>query len=182
MTAHAALETRRVQLRPFAESDAPALTDAAEASAAELRRRFTWASAPSYDGVGFIRRAMAEPADTAFAIVDPRMGRLLGSGALTAELPESKDRLRLSLWIRSDEAGRGLGTEAGRLLVDHAFKRLGAHRLFIRLDPANRASRKVVRKLGFRYEGCLREDKRLNGRWVDQECWGLLKTEWKKKG
>ena len=26
----------------------------------------------------------------------------------------------------------------------------------------------------------LRKHKRLNGRWVDQECWGLLKTEWKR--
>lgn len=38
--------------------------------------------------------------------------------------------------------------------------------------------RKVLQSLEFRYEGCLRQDLRLNGRWIDQECWGLLRAEW----
>ncbi|MBI2362306.1 MAG: GNAT family N-acetyltransferase, partial [Elusimicrobia bacterium] len=69
-------------------------------------------------------------------------------------------------------------TEAGRLMVDHAFRRMELRRLWARLDPANRAFRHVLKKLGFRYEGCLRADKRLNGRWIDQECWGMLRSDW----
>jgi ribosomal-protein-alanine N-acetyltransferase len=55
------------------------------------------------------------------------------------------------------------------------------HRLYARIDPANRPSRKVLKKLRFRYEGTLREDKRLNGRWVHQECWGMLRSEWQRQ-
>ncbi|MBI3548760.1 MAG: GNAT family N-acetyltransferase [Elusimicrobia bacterium] len=175
-----ALRSRKVRLRPFLPADARGLADAVEESLAELRRRFAWASAEQpYDAPAFVRRASRAPRDTAFALVEPRTERLLGAAWL-AEAPDGEDgRLRLSLWVRKARAGRGCATEAGRLLVEHAFRKLGAHRLYARIDPANRAGRAVIRKLGFRYEGCLREDKRLNGRWVDQECWGLLKAEWK---
>jgi ribosomal-protein-alanine N-acetyltransferase len=86
----------------------------------------------------------------------------------------------LGAWVRSDRQDKGYAAEAGRLLVEHAFRKLGLYRIYARIDPANRPFRKVLKKLGFRYEGCLRGDRRLNGRWVDQECWGLLKAEWKR--
>jgi RimJ/RimL family protein N-acetyltransferase len=83
-------------------------------------------------------------------------------------------------WIASDRLGRGYASEAGRALAERAFKAMGVRRLFARIDPGNRAARQVFQKLGFRYEGCLRREKRLNGRWIDQECWGVLREEWRR--
>lgn len=174
------VDGRKVRLRPFAAEDAAALAEAAESSASQLKRRFAWAAEAPYDAGAFVRRAQERAPTGVFVVVEPKGDRFAGVASVAEEDPGS-GRMRLSGWIRSDRAGRGLATEAGLLLVDHAFKRLGAHRVYARIDPANRAGRRVIRKLGFRYEGCLREDKRLNGRWVDQECWGILKKEWKSR-
>lgn len=92
----------------------------------------------------------------------------------------ARESARLSAWVRPDRQNRGLGTEAGKLIIDHVFKSRELHRVYARIDPSNRPARRVLKKLGFRYEGCLRSERRLNGRWVDQECWGLLRSEWKK--
>ncbi|TPW17152.1 MAG: ribosomal-protein-alanine N-acetyltransferase, partial [Elusimicrobia bacterium] len=104
-------------------------------------------------------------------------GALAGVVALKEFAPAERGHARLSLWVRTGRTDRGFATEAGRLVVEHAFKRLELRRLSARLDPANRAFRHVLKKLGFRYEGCLRADKRLNGRWIDQECWGMLRGD-----
>lgn len=179
---------RRLVLRPLVEADAPALWEAVEASRESLKRRLGWAAgALDADAeLGFIRAAAAAAAggrgQTWGVFEAPRgggEGRVAGVAAVKAEGRDPL-RLRLGLWVRTDRQDRGYGSEAARLAAEHAFKRLGARRLWARLDPSNRAFRKVLKRLDFRYEGCLRAHKRLNGRWVDQECWGLLRTEWKR--
>ena len=96
-----------------------------------------------------------------------------------------RDELMVALADEFDPYGwrqnKGYGVEAGRLLIAHAFRRESLQKLYARLDPGNRGARKVLQRAGFRYEGCLRREKRLNGRWIDQECWGLLRSEWRKK-
>jgi RimJ/RimL family protein N-acetyltransferase len=69
-----------------------------------------------------------------------------------AELPDCAElgyRLRRSAW------GRGLATSAGRWLVDRAFRDLGCRTVSARTVPENRASRRVMEKLGMRLAGGL---------------------------
>jgi RimJ/RimL family protein N-acetyltransferase len=134
------------------------------------------------DCAGFIRASEAETARGAqqiFGIVEQKTGALAGIASLQ-KLLETPGLAEASVWIRADRMERGYALEAGRLLIATAFKGDGLHRLYARIDPANRPARKVLQKLGFHYEGCLRHEKRLNGRWINQECWGLLRAEWKK--
>ena len=48
--------------------------------------------------------------------------------------------------------GKGLGTEAARAIVDHAFEDLHLSRLICLFEPENVASRKVAENVGFTYE------------------------------
>lgn len=50
-------------------------------------------------------------------------------------------------------AGRGYMREAMTLLLDKAFGDLGIHRVEANIQPANKASKKLVKRLGFRLEG-----------------------------
>lgn len=59
--------------------------------------------------------------------------------------------LELGVHIRPPFWRRGLAVEAARAVVAHAFDRLGARALFAGHNPANVASRGMLRKLGFRY-------------------------------
>lgn len=176
------LAGRRVTLRPLAEGDAAALLEAATASREALRRRLSWAAEdPTPESaarfIAAARDAAAAGVSAVWGVFEAKGGALAGVASLEELKPADRGHARLALWVRTGRTDRGFATEAGRLVVEHAFKRLELRRLSARLDPANRAFRHVLKKLGFRYEGCLRADKRLNGRWIDQECWGMLRGD-----
>ena len=175
----------RVGLRRLEEGDAEALHGAIGASRASLKRRLRWVASVSAleDCREFIRRsgcAAHRQEELVYGIFEPR-GGLVGVAALQ-NLLKTPGVAELSCWIRAESRGKGCASGAGRLLIELAFRRDGLRRLYARLEPSNRPARKVIQKLGFFYEGRLRQEKRLNGRWVDQECWGLLRSEWKKRG
>jgi RimJ/RimL family protein N-acetyltransferase len=77
--------------------------------------------------------------------------------------------------------GKGLGTEATRLLVDLAFDQLNMHKveLFTRSD--NEAALKAVKSCGFKLEGRLRETVYFDGKYHDGLMFGLLRGEYKRK-
>ena len=73
--------------------------------------------------------------------------------------------------------GRGYATEAVTALVDHGFGALALHRIFGDCDPRNEASAGVMRKLGMRFEGHLRENYFLKGEWCDSHLYAVLASE-----
>jgi ribosomal-protein-serine acetyltransferase len=175
-----------VELRPLEAGDAEALFAAIEASRKPLQRRLGWAAAvkTAADCGDFIGRGAAAreaKEELVYGVFERGKGELVGVVALQ-NLRATPGLAGVSGWVRADKVLKGRGTEALRLLVGRAFRSDGLLRLYARIDPLNRAARKVVQKLGFQYEGRLRREKRLNGRWIDQECWGLLKSEWLKEG
>jgi len=175
------MEGRRIHLRLLTREDTDLLFAAVESSREVLKRRLRWVAGvrDAADERRFIDASGQDGDASVWGIFDNRSDRLVGVAALDSSEADETGRARLGLWIRAERQDKGYGAEAGRVILDHAFRRAGMHRVFARLDPTNRPFRKVLKKLGLRYEGCLRSDRRLNGRWVDQECWGMLKGEWK---
>jgi RimJ/RimL family protein N-acetyltransferase len=173
------LPGRRLSLRSLTEADAAQLYSAVESSRALLRRRMAWAGQATLSSCRDFIRAGREATGRGhaeiFGLFESRSEALVGVASLRG-LPGGP--AELSLWVRSDRQDRGYAGEAGRLLRDRAFQGSKLKKLYARIDPANRVARKILRKLGFRYEGCLRHEKLLNNRWIDQECWGLLRSEW----
>jgi RimJ/RimL family protein N-acetyltransferase len=70
--------------------------------------------------------------------------------------------------------GRGLGTEAIRLVADHAFGAMGLHRLSLRVLAFNERAIRAYQKCGFRVEGRERESALVDGVWHDDLIMGLL--------
>lgn len=87
------------------------------------------------------------------------------------------EQAQLGYWIRSDLAGKGLMKEAGRAVVDFAFKEVGLHRLELHAAEGNVASVKVAEALGFRREGLAREIARNVHGFYDCLTFGLLATD-----
>lgn len=171
----------RLELRPLSAADAPSLFDAIESAREELKRRFRWpgqAVSPEQCAEFIARVAEAERRgdEIVRGAFSTKNGELIGVGALQ-RLKENPGVAEISFWVRTDRKDKKFAQGIGAALIETANK-ARLLRLWTRLDPSNRAARQVLKKLRFKYEGRLRREKRLNNRWVDQECWGLLKEEW----
>ena len=84
----------------------------------------------------------------------------------------------LGYYAFQPHAGEGYMTEGLALVLRHAFRRLGLHRLEANIQPRNLASRRLVRRLGFRKEGFSRRYLKVGGRWRDHERWAIVREAW----
>jgi RimJ/RimL family protein N-acetyltransferase len=75
--------------------------------------------------------------------------------------------------------GRGLGSEAARLLIGYGFDSVNLHRIWLEVYEDNTAARKIYEKLGFRVEGTMREHGFRDGRWWNLFYMGLLADEYR---
>jgi RimJ/RimL family protein N-acetyltransferase len=74
--------------------------------------------------------------------------------------------------------GRGLGTEATRLIIDYAFATVGVHRIELQVYDFNPRARHVYERVGFVHEGTMREALRWDGQWIDCHLMGMLASDW----
>jgi RimJ/RimL family protein N-acetyltransferase len=84
---------------------------------------------------------------------------------------------RISLAVGLDDVGRlgqGLGTEAIKLVLGHAFGTMNLHRVSLRVAAYNARAIRAYEKCGFVTEGVEREALCLDGVWHDDVMMGLL--------
>ena len=74
--------------------------------------------------------------------------------------------------------GRGLGTDAIRLVLDFAFNEIALHRLSVRVIAYNIRAIRAYEKCGFTVEGREREAAQVDGAWYDDLMMGLLDREY----
>lgn len=85
-------------------------------------------------------------------------------------------------WIDEARAGQGLMPEALLCLCQAAFDQLHLHRLQISIIPRNKASRRVVEKLGIRDEGVAQRYLEIDGVWEDHIRYAITAEEWEERG
>lgn len=72
-------------------------------------------------------------------------------------------------------AGQGYMSEGFGLVFQFAFRDLNLHRLEADIQPANEASLRLARKVGFRREGYSPKFIFIDGFWKDHERWAIDK-------
>lgn len=111
-----------------------------------------------------------------WVIEDLATGRVVGESVLN-DLEEANRSCGFRIWI-SGTQDRGLGTEAVRLTLRHAFEQQGLNRVGLEVYDINPRARHVYEKVGFVHEGTLRQALRFDDRWVDAHVMGILAEEW----
>lgn len=113
------------------------------------------------------------------SIIERATGEWAGEVVLN-ELDQRNESCAFRIMLQGPRFyGRGLGTEATRLVIDYAFGVVGLHRIGLEVYDFNPRARHVYEKIGFAYEGTKRDALRWNGEWVDCHCMGLLAGDWK---
>lgn len=98
------------------------------------------------------------PDHLVLAIIEKATGRHVGNLGLH-RISWIYRRAELGIVIGERSAhGKGLGTEACRLIVGHGFSRFNLHKVFARVEAENKAGVRMFEKAGFRIEATLKEE------------------------
>lgn len=144
------LEGPRVLLRPLARADAPAL--AALLADPDARAALALDRAPAPEEAAALVDALAA-SDRAVVLGVALDGRLVGVCGLDGvRRPDGGCELGIAL---GDPAarGRGVGAEAIRLLLGHAFGPLGRARVALRVAAGDARAIRAYARAGFRRAG-----------------------------
>ncbi len=173
------LETERLILREFEESDLQAIQE--YASAPEVVRYMGWGPNTEKDTREFLQRAFDQRqkqprSDYGLAVVLKAENRLIGSGGIYIN-PDHKEA-ELGYCFNRRFWGQGYATEAAKAFTAFGFEKLGLHRVYATCDPANVASVRVMQKIGMQREGHLREHRWIREKWRDSYLYAILEQEW----
>jgi RimJ/RimL family protein N-acetyltransferase len=112
------------------------------------------------------------------AVVDRATGRFTGEVVLN-ELDADNQSCNFRIYLfYPQNRDRGLGTEATRLILAHAFETVGLHRVDLEVYEFNPRARRVYEKVGFVYEGTKRQALLWDGAWIDAHVMSILAGEW----
>ena len=144
------METNRILLRPWRESDAEALFK--YASDPEVGPRAGWPPHKNVEeSLGIIRTVFGT--ETMWAVELKETSEAIGCvGYLPASASNLKienDQCEVGYWIAKPYWGKGICTEAMRLVVDYCFRVKGFTVLWGDYFPENPASGRVMEKCGF---------------------------------
>jgi ribosomal-protein-alanine N-acetyltransferase len=103
--------------------------------------------------------------------------RLIGSCSLF-HFDEGFDRAEVGYELNRAFWGKGIMTEAVSAILTFGFSELGLHRIEANIEIANERSKNLLLKLGFTYEGYLRQRFPFRGQFLNEYYFGLLKDEW----
>lgn len=171
-----------VRLRAFTESD---VDRCVEACNDPLTRHWLGNLPDPYDraaALAYIRSRPDEQADArgvSWAAVDPDTDQCVGAFGLGSVNLLAR-KAEIGYWMHPDARGRGLATEAVRLLIRHCAIApedggLGLRRLTLRTAAGNHASQRVAEKAGFARAGVAHAAERLgDGSYDDVACFDLL--------
>ena len=118
-----------------------------------------------YHRVSWAVRAEKAQSAMPFMIIRRNDQRLIGALTLDGIQFGPAKNGRVGYWIGPEFARQGYMSEALTLVVNYAFRDLDLSRIEAACLPENQASRGVLEKCGFKYEGVAQSYLQINGRW-----------------
>ena len=170
----------KVYLRPLERADLNE-TYLGWLNDAEVTRYLETGAFPAtmHDLEKFYEGVTGSRTEVIFAIADRRSHRHIGNVKLG---PINWVHRRAMFGIMIGDKGfwgRGVGEEVTRLMVEYGFFRLNLHRIGLVVFEEHVPGVRCYQKVGFKIEGCLREQMFQNGKYKNHLWMGLLRSEYK---
>ena len=174
------LQTERLILRPLKESDDAAIFEYSKNP--NVGPNAGWKPHESIEETREIMKTVFLDKEGVFGIVLRETGKLFGSIGLVSDAKRENDKARMLGYAIGEEYwGHGYITEAAHALIEFGFNELKLDLISAYCFPFNARSKRVLEKLGLKYEGRLAQsDVRFDGIILDNECFALLAKDYKK--
>jgi RimJ/RimL family protein N-acetyltransferase len=176
------LETPRLILRPFQPGDAQAFLG--YRNDPEVARYQGWSVPYPEDQAVALCNDTADnegrqPGEWIRLAMAPKAGGEI-VGDVAARILSDARQAELGVTLSRAAQGQGYGFEALTVLIDYLFGPRNMHRLTANIDPANAASARLLRRLGFRHEGRWVDSLWFKGDYASEDWFAILQREWKK--
>ncbi|WP_298831331.1 GNAT family protein [uncultured Planococcus sp.] len=109
-----------------------------------------------------------------FGIFENRTGLLIGTISLVQVMRGPLQSAVLGYALDKKHNNKGYTTEAVKLVVAYAFRKLALHRIEAGVMPGNDASIRVLEKAGFHKEGIAVQNVQINGKWRDHQVLAII--------
>lgn len=179
-TPQPSLDTARLRLRPFTLADAPEVeryVSDRDIAAMTLSIPHPYPEGGAEKWIATHPTKYAEGQRANFAIIERESGAL--AGAIGLHVEPAHGRAELGYWIAKPLWGCGYATEAARTVMQFGFETLGLNKIHAAVFLKNPASDRVIRKIGMKWEGRLREHDLKWGAYEDIDVYATLASEWK---
>ena len=182
------IETQNYIIRSYRPGDGRLQGEAVTSSYDHLKTYMAWAKPVQTieESENLCRQMCGKyllATDFTMGIFTPTENLLLGgTGFHLRGTPLTARTAEIGMWIRGDQAGKGLGTAVLKTMLQWGFAEWPWLRLFWRCDEDNFASARTAEKAGMLKEGCLRSDDFKHGSTEERRStlfFGTLKSEWK---
>lgn len=174
------LQTARLSLRPLRAEDTAAIY--AIYSDARVQRYSSHAPWTTMEQAQeFVTRELevfGQASSLRLWLVRREDERLIGQCTLFSISAQNR-RAEIGYSMAPDMWGQGYMDEALRALVDYGFNTLDLIRIEADIDPRNLASARSLDRLGFEYEGLMRNRWIVAGEISDTGFYGLLRERWR---
>jgi ribosomal-protein-serine acetyltransferase len=170
-----------VYLKLLEERHAPEVFAAVDRERAYLREWLPWVDASNEvaDTRAFIESSLRQfSANEGFA-GGIWCGDEFVGGIGTHKIDWLNRRVEIGYWISAGYQGRGIVTNACRVVIEHAFREWKLNRVEIHCATGNTKSCAIPKRLGFQFEGTLREAQRIGDSYQDIQVYAMLARDWR---
>jgi diamine N-acetyltransferase len=169
----------RVLLRPFTKKDLSHIQR--WSNDAELRKLIgEIAPISKAEAQKYYKELRSDETRAWYTIVLKKEKRVVGEAGLLRMFKPWRNTDMTIIIGEKDAWGKGYGTEAGHLLLDYAFRRLGFHRISVGVVGFNKRALRFWESLGFKKEGVERDEYYYDNEYSDGVMMSILENEYNK--
>ena len=175
------IETERLVLRLYRESDASDIVEYSKVADFWLARNLDWE--PTEEGVrGYYESGrdsdpLSLPSWLDLVIEVKELRKVVGNVGIGVRNREQR-QAEMGWLLGVQYQGDGIATEAVKAVVTFGFESMGLHRIFANTGKLNSASWQLMERIGMRREAHFLKSHKVDGQWDDEFLYAVLSDEW----
>ena len=131
----------------------------------------------SLDMIGILKNLYGDSQGARWVITLKDSGKIIGTCGFHNFKSEHR-RVEMGYELGKEYWNLGIMTEALQAIIYYGFNTMQYNRIEAFVNFGNARSKKILEKNGFKLDGLLREYEFNRGKFVDQYCYSLLKSEY----